>query len=57
MAQAGFCLNGQPCNSWTRVTAGTDAPGIQARMPPPREFSAETRTSFGDGLSTVLRFL
>lgn len=31
MAQVGFCLNGQPCNSWTRVTAGTDAPGIRAR--------------------------
>lgn len=35
MAQARFCLNGQPCNSWTRVTAGTDAPGILARMPSP----------------------
>lgn len=35
MAQAGFCLNGQPCNSWTRVTAGTDAPGIQARIRQP----------------------
>lgn len=23
MAQARFCLNGQPYNSWTRVTAGT----------------------------------
>lgn len=35
MAQARFCLNGQPCNSWTRVTAGTDAPGILARIPSP----------------------
>jgi len=35
IAQTRFCLNGQPCNSWTRVTAGTDAPGILARMPSP----------------------
>lgn len=50
MAQARFCLNGQPCNSWTRVTAGTDAPGILRGYL--RRFSVDAANDDG-GLHTV----
>lgn len=40
MAEVGFCLNGQPCNSWTRVIArhrcGWNPPVGRADFPPTR---------------------